>query len=1190
MLPMSNVVLPAEGTLLITAVLYLCFLFVVANIGHRFGPQLLKGRLRSSIYALALAVYCTSWTFFGSVGLASRSGLDFMAIYVGPALVIGLGYLFISRVIRVAHAQNSTSIADFVGARYGKSEGVAAFVALIAVIGIIPYIALQLKAVSASLEVFIQSAHVNQGQLNLFMPDLAFVVAFGLAIFSIAFGTRNTDATRHQDGLILTIGIESFIKLAAFWVIGIYTVFALHPNISIENVFSNASSLLSSFQIPSEFLKLTSSPASFLTLTLLSGLAILLLPRQFHMMVIENRSLQDVKQAAWLFPLYLLLINLFVIPITLAGLQFFPAGSIDRDMTVLALPLSQGAPAIALVAFIGGLSAATAMVIVESVALAIMVSNHLIMPIVLRRKDKKDVSVAKANLETGRFVLVTRHVTIFAIIMLAYLYYKTAGQANLASIGLLSFAAIAQIAPSFLGGLFWKRGTALGAIAGMGIGFAFWTYTLLLPNLLTGTQWATLISEGPWGIRLLKPQNLFGLHLPPLMHGVFWSLGLNLLFYYGFSRVRRADAMERLQARAFTGFGEAPIAQSFRLWRANVRVGELKSTLSRYLGEERTQASFDNFFNSREMPLPDDKTEADVHLLRYGEHLLASAIGGSSARLAMSLLLKRRDVSTRDALRLLDDASAAFQYNRDLLQHALDHAKQGITVLDKDLRLLCWNRAFVDLYGFPPDLVRIGVGLDEIVRFNAERGFYGPGLLDELVAGRLHSFIHDTEPVRLRLYPTNKVIEVRSNPLPDGGIVTTYGDITEAVAQEQARIQANETLDRRVKARTEELMQLNEELAKAKADADKANASKTRFLAAASHDLLQPLNAARLYATAIVERDREAGSPGMAENIDASLDAVEEVLGALLDISRLDAGASKPEWSLFRINDIFQQLEREFTPMAEEKGLNLLFMPCSLTIRSDRRMLRRLLQNLVANAVKYTPIGRVLVGVRRQKNKIVIQVIDTGVGIPASKQKLVFREFHRLDQGARIARGLGLGLSIVERISNVLDCNLILKSQPGQGSVFSIEVPVVAALPQAIEKIEMSRAPTTPLVGLSVLAIDNEPSITEGMELLLSRWGCEVLGSHSLKDALASMKASKFVPDVVIADYHLDESDGLEAIAALRWKLGDGLPAILLTADRSEGMREKAALHNIHVMNKPIKPAALRALLAQWRSVFVAAE
>lgn len=1187
--------IPAWSVVLV-ALAYLCALFAVAHVADTSGQRLMTGRWRSTIYALALGVYCTSWTFYGSVGFASRAGFDFLGIYVGPILVIGLGHRFVERIVGIAKSQNITSIADFVGARYGKSERVAALVCIVAVIGALPYIALQLKAVANSLSVFLEATGAHAPTVDMpLLGDLPLLVALVLAGFACAFGTRHIDATEHQDGLVLAIAVESLVKLVAFLVLGVFVVYGL---------FGGAGELLARAAQPLGSLppiwERTSSWPTFLTLTLLSSCAALLLARQFHMTIVENRDVRDVRRAAWMFPLYLVLINLFVLPLAAAGEILMPGGGIDRDMTVLLLPLQREAGLVALAVFIGGLSAATAMVIVASVALAIMISNHLVMPLLLRgrralsdpgRAERLAGEAGNGNLggDLGSQLLVLRRISIVVVILLGYLYYRASGEAALVSIGLLSFAATAQIAPAFLGGLIWRRGTALGAAAGLVVGTVVWAYTLLMPSLvIPGGWWSEIVAEGPFGAGILRPEALLGLGLPPLAHGVFWSLGLNILAYVGFSLLRPANAMERLQANAFVESDRGTMAQTFSLWRTSVTEGELQATIARYLGRERTERAFESFNHGRGEE-PDAARDVDIHLLRFGEHLLSSAIGAASSRLVLSLLLKRRNLTTEAAFKLLDDASAALQYNRDILQHGLDHAGQGITVLDRDLRLLAWNQAFLQLYDLPPSLVRFGTGLDEIVRYNAARGAYGDGARDELMAARLESFVRDREPVRLKLYPSKKVIEVRTNSLPDGGFVTTYTDITETVAGEEELERTNESLERRVAERTEELLHVNAELQRAKAEAEAANASKTRFLAAASHDILQPLNAARLYATSLVERDRTAGQPELAENIDASLDAVEEILTALLEISRLDGGALKPEITAFRLDELMRQLQREFEPSAQERGLKLVFMPTGLAVRSDRRLLRRLLQNLVSNAIKYTPNGKVLVGCRRRGNHVALEVLDTGLGIPQSKQKTVFREFQRLDQGARVARGLGLGLSIVQRIARALDHGLTLDSAPGRGTRFSLLVPRAAPLPAMSTGAAPRQTPAGQLAGMRLLVIDNEPTILDGMKRLLEGWGCRVTIAPGLDEALPHV-GSRNEADVLIADYHLDHGNGLTAISALRAGARTPMPAILLTADRSPQVREAAAALDVHLLNKPLKPAALRALLAQWRATRLAAE
>ena len=1175
----------ASWAVILSALVYLCLLFAVAHWGDTSGRRAMR-RSRATIYGLALAVYCTSWTFYGSVGLASRSGLDFLAIYIGPILVIGLGYPLVARVIRIAKAQNITSVADFVAARYGKSERVAAIVCLIAVAGALPYVALQLKAVSASVSLFLESG-TGSGVAG--FGDVTLVVAVVLAGFAVAFGTRHADATEHQNGLVLAIAVESIVKLVTFAAVGAFVTWGMFGG------FSDIVARVGAQGHPLAALGPTSDPASFAILVVLSAFAALLLPRQFHMTVVENRSVEDLKRAAWTFPLYLVLINVFVVPLALAGLVLFPGPGIDRDMLVLSLPLSHGSAFVALLAFLGGLSAATAMVIVETIAVSVMVANHLVMPLVLRRRGfSADFRSRESRRDLGGFVLIVRRLAIGVLTLLAYAYYRVAGDAELASIGLLSFAAVAQIGPAFLGGLLWRRATALGATAGLTVGIVVWAYTLLLPILAAGTGGGTLLpllADGPFGIAALRPTALAGTELPQLTHGVLWSLGLNLAAFVALSLRRPATTLERLQAVAFMGETDRPIAPTLRFFRASVSVDELRGAVGRFLGEDRTRRSFAAFARSRGVAFG-DADEADIHLLRYAENLLASAIGASSSRLALSLVLRRRNLSTQAALRLLDEASAALQHDRDLLQHAIDHAQQGITVLDRDLRLLAWNQAFIELYGFPPELVRIGVGLDEIVRVNAERGAYGPGPVDELVATRLHSVMFDPGPVRVRLYSSGRVISVRSNQLPGGGLVATYTDVTDIVAEEQAREQANETLEQRVQERTEELTRLNEALTVAKREADDANASKTRFLAAASHDILQPLNAARLYATSLAERTREGPEATLAENVDASLDAVEEILTTLLDISRFDAGAMKPRLATVALGPVFAQLAREFEPSAAAKGLRLRVRPTDLAVRTDRQMLRRLLQNLISNAVKYTPAGTVLVGARRDGTGTVrLEVRDTGLGIPETSQAAIFREFQRLPAGAKAARGLGLGLSIVERIGIALDAPVVVASAPERGSTFRVTLPRAAPEPDRDASAARGRpTASAPLRNLAILAIDNEPAVLDGMAQLLGGWGCEVATARSLGEARLRLRMAGRPPDGIIADYHLDEGTGLDVVRTLREEIGMLVPAVLVTADRSPELRAAAEGAEVAILNKPLKPAQLRALLGRLSSTSLAAE
>src|SRR5690349_9174874 len=456
--------MPQSWVVIAVALGYIGLLFLVASYGDRIRRLGRDSRARLLIYPLSLAIYYTSWTFFGSVGSASRSGYEFLTIYIGPVLMIGLFAPMLARVVRLAKAQNITSIADFIAARYGKSQAVAATVALIAIVGMVPYIALQLKAVSLSLETIIASSMPSADAVQPLLSDMALYVAMSMAAFAVLFGTRHIDATEHQDGLMLAIAAESLVKLVSFLAVGVFVTFWMFDG--PVALFAQA------IQSPPAASVLSQAPAldNLIAMTLLSFFAILLLPRQFHVGVVENNDEREIRRARWMFPIYLVLINLFVVPIAIAGLLIFPGGAVDGDMFVLALPLHAGSNVLTIAAFVGGLSAATAMVIVETVALAIMVSNDIVVPWVLQRRE----ALIAGREDVGSLLLTVRRLAIFAILLFAYMYCRFTSDSQLAAIGIMAFAAIAQLAPAFFIGLVWRNATARGAIAGMMVGILTW--------------------------------------------------------------------------------------------------------------------------------------------------------------------------------------------------------------------------------------------------------------------------------------------------------------------------------------------------------------------------------------------------------------------------------------------------------------------------------------------------------------------------------------------------------------------------------------------------------------------------------------------------------------------------------------------------------------------------------------------
>ncbi len=658
------------ATAYVVAIGYVFILFLIAWWGDRGGRRVFAGRPRAFVYSLSLAVYCTSWTYYGSVGLASSHGLDFLPIYIGPIVVIGLGSSLVARIANLARTQNLTTVADFVSVRYGKSQAVAAAAALIALAASAPYVALQLRAVSATLLTVASS--LDTSRLTPGQPSALFSLATAvvLAAFAIAFGTRRINPKERQDGLILAIAAELIVKLAAFLAVGAFAVWGLNGGISglTQAALSNAK-IAAIVQTPPD-------PAAWAVISTLSAFAILLLPRQFHVAVVENHDQRDIRTASWLFPAYLVLINLFVAPLAVAGLKMFPDGAIGRDLTVLALPLAAGAQGLALLTMIGGLSAATGMIVVDSLALAITISNDLAMPLLLR--GRADPAQPAAG-DIGALVLRVRRLSILGVLALGFAYERTTSETALASIGLLSFAAVGQIAPAFLGGLIWRRGTARGALAGMYSGFAAWIYLLFLPSLEAHDAVAAFLAHGPLAIGWLSPAALTAFAPTPFVGGVVISLLINVAAFVVLSLTRQVTALERAQASAFAGAGGKP--QAFRLWRSSTTAGEVEAAVARYLGAARARRAFSVFMRESGQDYDPEK-EASAQLIRHAEFLLSPAIGASTSRQVLSLLLRPRTVSGQSALKLIDEASAAITSSRDQLQHALDHARQGITVFD----------------------------------------------------------------------------------------------------------------------------------------------------------------------------------------------------------------------------------------------------------------------------------------------------------------------------------------------------------------------------------------------------------------------------------------------------------------------------------------------------------------------------
>ena len=996
------------------ALAYLCSLFAMAFYGERHRTYPNQRRLRPVIYALALGVYCTSWTFFGAVGSAVRDGWGYLPIYLGPILVFLFALPFMERLARTGRSHKVSSIADFIASRFGKSRALAVLVTLIALAAAIPYIALQYKAVATSVDVLTAAAprHVP------WYRDTALAVALMMALFAVLFGARRVDAARHREGLMLAIAFESLLKLLAFVAVGVFACLHLRGRPWVLPAqLAHGATLLN---------------VDAVLITALAAAAIFCLPRQFQVAVVECADTEDLKTARWLLPVYLGIFSAVVVPVVALGTIDGLALHAGSDSLILKLPMSYGAPWLTVLVFLGGLSAATAMVVIASTALATMISNDIAAPLLWQQRLQDGASLAKR-------VLWGRRVVIVSLALLAFAYYRNAsGTISLAAIGQLAFAAVAQFAPALFAALYWRNASRAGVFWGMLSGFVAWGYLLFLPNLAAGTlvgarafaAWPRILGGWP---HLPGYVTADGVGLRALL-----AVSLNVLVMLLVSARRGATLQERLAARAFV----SPKQRAVGLLAINCKVGDLQTVASRILGAAAAAQALRDYVAQTGRGLPKPSEPADRGLVQHVEHALAASIGASSARVVLTHALHRQGLDVGEVAELLDETSQELRFSRQLLQATMENVTQGISVVDAQLRLVAWNRRYLELFGYPAGLVTVGRPVIELLRWNAARGEMGPGDPEVQVEKRLAHLRAGTSYTFQRVRRNGLVYSVHGQPMAGGGFVTTYTDITDFKRHEQALLEAKQGLEERVANRTCELSAALEAQRLAKQEAEAANASKTRFFAAASHDLLQPLNAARLFVSALESQARAHPELGeLTSRIDDSMRAAEELLNDLLDSARLDSGALKPDIGSFPIMDLLEELHRQYAPLAQARKLRLRIVGCREWVRSDRSLLRRIVQNYLSNGLRYTKRGGVLLGCRRRGADIEIAVYDTGPGIALHQRQHMYTEFSRLEHASPWGeKGLGLGLSICDRLATLMQHTLSFATRPGHGSMFGIRL------------------------------------------------------------------------------------------------------------------------------------------------------
>ncbi len=1128
----------------VIAVLYVFLLFFLAWGAERWFSKFTK-KIQVWVYGLSLAVYCSSWSFLGTVGQSAQDLWSFLPIFVGPILIFTVGFGLLRKMVLVSKVHNITSVADFIAARYGKSQLLAAIVTLIALFGIMPYIALQLKAMVFS--------------LNLFQPEdspfdgakVSLVITAILAMFAILFGTRKLDATEHNPGMMVAIAFESLVKLGAFLIVGIVISFGYFDGFG--DIWRQAATrdLISTPEL---------NIGSLMPQLLVGMAAFLCMPRQFHVMMVECGNEKTLQKARWIFPIYLVLFGLFVAPLALAG-KIILGDSVAADTYVINLPLALDQPILAVVALLGTLSAATGMVIVAVVTISVMVSNEWLVPVMLRTGKIRQKSFSQFS----QFLLNARRLSIIIILGLGYFSYLSfIDSDSLSGLGMLSFGAFAQLAPALIGGMYWKHGNRSGVLMGLAVGFGLWCYILL-----KGASDTSGVFNNDFA--LLESIN-------PNVRDILTALLANCACYMLGSIWFRAGVVERIQASEFVSPGNLKSNNTRKA--AAVSQQDLLILASRFVSPTRAYESFSRF--SEEAVKSDSwHKSAPSELIAHTEHMLAGVLGASSASLVMDSVQHGRDLALDEVFSLVDEASSKIILSQDMLRGAIEHAYEGMSVVDKELNLVAWNYKYAELYQYPASFLQEGMPISDVVRFNASRGFCGEGDIEDKVNTRVQHMRDGTAHVSERQRKDGKVIKIQGNPMPGGGFVMTFTDITQYREHAKALQEMNDTLEARVKERTYELGLLNSKLLEAKVKEEMANASKSKFLAAVGHDLMQPLNAARLFTASLSQYpnlDQEGKTT--LSHVNSSLKIAGELLTDLLDISKLDSGMIEVNRRDFSVSDLIDGLGVEFAAMAKDSQINFSMVPCRASINSDLSLLRRILQNFLTNAYRYARGCRVLFGCRHRGDELEIQVLDTGCGIDEAETKEIFKEFKRLDNPAsNNVSGLGLGLAIADRISRVLDHKIHVTSILGHGSVFSIRVPLGKALSEPQPK----KVPSLlqPLAGVKVLCIDNEETILAGLESLLSRWQCEVICAKDLADARIKLGLKGVAPDIVLADYHLDDGqNGVDAMNGIRGLYGSHLPGILITANTNKELVDDVNRQGYHYMAKMVKPAALRALIS----------
>ncbi|MFT5707759.1 MAG: Na+/proline symporter/signal transduction histidine kinase/CheY-like chemotaxis protein [Oceanospirillaceae bacterium] len=1134
---------------------YISLLFLLAHLGGKYRHSIGANNHRI-IYALSLGVYCTSWGFLGTAAQAANGSFTYISLYLGPVLLFVFGWGFIQRIIKISLKLNITSIADLLSARFGKSQKLAIIITLVALIGTMPYIALQLKAIVYSYQILQENQDLPAWQLGL-------IVSLILTGFTILFGVRTIDISERHPGVMIAIAFESLVKLIAFIMVGMFVCFYIYD--SPQQIFQLS---MQHIDIAAQFHP--SNLVGMVGMLVISTAAFLCLPRQFQVMFVEIKEAKYANLSRWLVPLYVIIFAFFAGPIGLAGYLLY-GNSLSADAYALFLPSYDGQLWLSLFAFIGAVSAASSMVIVSTIALSTMLSNEIVFPLMFKysRKQHHDFNHFQAQL------LVIRKALVFFVIALSFSLLLLSPPDTLSSLGEVAFGAIAQIGPILVAAFYWRRATLNGVLSGVCVGFSIWLVFNFLPQLgLYKHSLQDSIYPGTTVITLI-------------------GLGFNIVVMWVVSVSSRQSLREQMQSKFF--YPQRETLQWNFPKQPKVDIHELEFLVARFMGTEKAELSFKKFTNENQNLKARDFDEAVIF---HAETTLAAVLGSASAKLVTSFAVEGNEMAFDQVAQLVQESSnQQLEFSRTVLQSAIENASEGISVIDSELKLVAWNQRYLDIFHFPEEFIYIGSPISQLIHYNlSQRPKYAANI-NEQVQKRLQFIRDGSRHSSERKLDNGITIHIEGNPIPGGGFVMIFSDITTYRQTEEHLKEENDDLEGRVLTRTAELEQANyeleqanKELALARHKAEQAHFKKSQYLKACSHDLLQPLSAARLFSSAVSLSSRVTSQERkQIKQIDNSLEIANNLLLDLNEIARIESGNITPVVKSFSIKQLFDMLSLEFKPLTKQYDINFKCHYSALYIKSDLTLLTRIIQNFLSNAFRYTNSGKVVLGCRRQGKHLCIQIYDTGPGIPKEQQQQVFEQFTQLDTKTTGPKGLGLGLNIAQSLACLLNHSIDLKSTIDKGSMFSIRVPIA---PKQLIIPSLAPIAVSTLQGVKVLCIDNEENILLGMQDLLTAWKCEVYTAQSAELALQLFAQHDNQFDFLLVDYQLQDNalfnsqasspatDGISLIKLLQAKSQYPIPAILITATTDENVVTRTGQAGIGYLRKIVKPIALRALMS----------